>query len=564
MPEGYIKTQPDPKWWMEQIQSGKAYRKRWAYESEWDKWASYYRGEWKGGVLPVQVFYSMLRALVPRVYFRNPKVSIVPTIPGFLNMAFAQLLQRIDNKLIHNIGLKGEIKDGVPDTFLKGTMVLKLGFGSLFAHSPRAGEAAPVGRRGERFEYHAKVFDKMPWVFRVHPGNFIVPDGLRRLRESRWCAEWMRRPKDDVIRDPRLDVRRDISASNLEGTNSMNGRPVEMVDLIEIHDLKFQKVIVLVPNAQHDAQVALFGDDVLATRRLPYFESIFSPDPDHFWGLPDAQILEPYQLEKNETRTLMMKYRRANIAKLVAKRGAITEQEAAKLVGEDVAAVIFKENDDPIDKLNPADMPGSLIAHDGVLTQDTREAVGFSRNQLGEFQSRRGDTSATEAAEVAAASDIRVDERRDILADMLTELITEMHEIIFQFWDEVDVIEVMGPGGVPVWVQMRPSQLRHGRYQVRVNPDSTGYKTLDKRENKAFAVYEILKANPLIDPIKLTRYLLTEIEGVELDDLMRALPPPQGGGPVGPIDPFQFAGLLQQGVRDVSSGRAQPLAALGG
>ena len=56
--------------------------------------------------------------------------------------------------------------------------------------------------------------------------------------------------------------------------------------------------------------------------------------------MPDAQVMEPYQLERNEIRTQNMKHRRVALAKLFAKRGVITPDEAAKLFSEDVGALV--------------------------------------------------------------------------------------------------------------------------------------------------------------------------------------------------------------------------------
>jgi len=68
----------------------------------------------------------------------------------------------------------------------------------------------------------------------------------------------------------------------------------------------------------------------------------------------------------------------------------------------------------------------------------------------------------------------------------------------------------------------------------------------------------MLKANPLIDPIKLTQFLLTELEGVELDDLMRQMPPVQNGQQGGVLDIGQYAGLIQNGVQQLAGAPGAP------
>src|ERR1043165_6439055 len=98
--DGYKKGQPDVGWWKQQLIAGVAYRKRYTHQDEWTKWKKYYRARWPTNVLPVNLFFKMTRTVVPRIYFRNPSISIQATKPGLEQQVFAQLIERIDNKLI--------------------------------------------------------------------------------------------------------------------------------------------------------------------------------------------------------------------------------------------------------------------------------------------------------------------------------------------------------------------------------------------------------------------------------------------------------------------------------
>jgi hypothetical protein len=553
--EGYTYGKPNTSWWLEQINAGIEYRKKYAHEGSWGRWRQYYRGQWKTGVLPVNVFFSMLRQVVPRVYFRNPAVSVTPAMPGFLNMAFARLLHRIDNKMIDQMGIKHEIKDMIPDAFLKGTGIGKLGFGAEFSPTPTGDSSAPEGSKGERYEYNSRVMDGMPWFARCCPGTIIVPDGVRRLHEARWIGHWIKRPKSDVESDPRLRGARDLPATSKAAGPESNysvRKLVDMVDLVEIRDRKYSRVFVMAPYG-HEGTVLYSGPDKLQDRRLPFFAITFNPDDEVFWGVPDAQILEPAQLERNEIRTQAMKHRRVALVKILYEKGVLSPEQAAQMVSEDVGAAIEIDGDlARIEKMQISNIPQDLVIHEGQVEHDSREVMGFGRNQMGEYQTRRGDTSATEAAAVEAGSDIRVDERRDVVADMLVEVIQEMNEVLFDEWSVEQVVDVVGPGGVPIWVRVDPALLRAGRYVVKVDPDSATQRTRQQREAKSVGIYNLLKTNPFIDPMKLTHYILHEMEGVELDDLLRAMPPVENGAQQGVLNPGQFADMLQQGMGELA------------
>ena len=279
-----------------------------------------------------------------------------------------------------------------------------------------------------------------------------------------------------------------------------------------------------------------------------FFPVVFNNDDEAFWGIPDSAIIEPQQLEINEIRTQAMKHRRAAIVKLLAERGSIKPGEIAKMTDEEVLAVIVAEDASRIKPLQVADIPQSLVPWAEQVLSDVRLLLGFSRNQAGELVPKSGDTTATEARIVQQASEIRVDERRDMVADLLVDMTRAMHEIIFSFWKQEQVIDLVGPAGVPIWVKFSGDMLKNGQYEVKVDPDSSIPQTRGMREQKAMQSYAVLKDNPLIDPYKLTQYLLRELHGVQYDDMMRGLPA-MSGTPQMPMNPDQYGQLMMNANR---------------
>jgi hypothetical protein len=478
-------------------------------------------------------------------------------MPGFLELAFSHVTNKLDNKILRQMGLKREAKMMVQDAFLFGTGIGKVGYGARYDVGMSVGrQPGGVDKKGMRVEYDSRAFSDMFWFSRVPTGNFLVQPGCRDFRGARWVGEWIQRSKQDVAEDERFDkaARENLPATKRDMADGESS--IDMVDLVEIHDKKTGQVIVIAPfggTEQEGGRVLLVEDDPFQAIAggLPYFPVQFNPDEEVFWAVSDANVLEPLQLEANEIRTQTMKHRRLAIVKLLVKAGIITPEERAKMLSEDVSAFVeVGEITGPIEhaisKMTVADIPQSLIQANGLTEQDIRETLGFSRNQTGEYQSRRGDTSATEAAIVNQASEIRVDERRDVMADMIEEVIQTINPMMFELWTGEQVEQLVGPGGAAVWVRFNPSQLQYGHYVVRVDAESAQPRTTQQREAKAVAVYNILKTNPMIDPEVLTRYLLTEMGGVELDDLMRALPsaPGQQGG--APLNIGQFADQLRQ------------------
>jgi hypothetical protein len=561
---GYVKGKPDPAWWISQIRQGIAFRKKFARENKWDTWRNYYRGNWVSGTLPVNLFFRMMRTTVPRIYFRNPSISVTANKPGPEQQAFSQLIERIDNKLIRTMQVKQQIKRIVQNCFMFGTGIGKLGFGAQFTPTPDLGETINPHSGDEIFEYNMNIRDNMPWFLSVHPGHFIVPAGLMNYEDTRWVANWIQRPLHDVQSDPRLKHTANLKASAERVTGAQNqpmlqgGDKPDMVDLVEIRDAKFKKVILLAPFATD--KVLLEDDDEMQLNgRLSYYPAVFNDDDEVFWGVADSQILEPQQLELNEIRTLEMKHRRLSIAKILAKRNSLKQEEIERLLSEDVLAVVQVDGElSDIETRMVSEIPMALRQAGVEVMNDVRENLGFSRNQSGNFSESGGRHSATEAQIVAQAAEIRVDERKDMIADILVNMFEDLHKVIFDKWNEEQVVSISGPNGLPVWVAFKPAMLKAASYDLNIDPDTAMPMTQAARTERANGVYNVLKDNPLIDPEQLTKYYLHELHGVQFDNMMRSLGQTfgqgQGQNPDQPLSTEQYVQMLSQNQQQKGSG----------
>ena len=558
---GYIQGKPDVSWWLDEVRQGIEWRDKITHRKKWDEWRRYYRGEFPQGVLPVNLYFRMLRSIVPQVYFRNPSISVIATKPGMEQQLFAQLIERIDNKLIRTMGVKQAMKRATQTTWMFGTGAVKLGYGAEFTPSPEMFNTeapADVQTKMTRYvEYNSQVAANMPWLMSVHTGNLIVPRYLAAYEDTPWVGMWIKRPIDDIQSDPRLKHTSTLKSSTGRGLSSLRETRTrenpDEIDLIEIRDRRTRKIMLLAPFATD--RVLYFGDDELQNNNRPNIYPIsFNQDDEYFWGVPDSYILEPQQHEINEIRSLVMRHRRISLLKLLYKKGAIDHAELEKLLNGDVMAAVQITGDlSDIDTVQLGTIPDSLFAADAQIQQEVRDVMGFSRNQAGEYQSNKSHNAPTaaEARIVQAASGIRVDERRDMLADVLVDVFEDTNQLVFNKWSDEEVVQVMGPEGVPLWVQFKPAMLQAAKYELTIEPDSTIPETKDVRQQKAGQVYSVLKDNPLIDPTMLTRYFLREMHGVQYDNMMRQMYANAAAGlpgstPETPMGPEQLMQMIMQ------------------
>lgn len=542
--EGYTNGRPDVAFWLRQVRLGIEYRKLCAYEEKWGRWRNYYRGLWNPRVQPSNLFFKMIRTTVPRIYFRNPSVSITSRRPGLEHHLLAQLLERTDNQLFTQMGLKKQIKKMVQDNFMFGAGIGKLGFGSQFQAAPETTTTtqAPLVRGKEALEYNILVQPNMPWFLRNAPGCFVIEPGAEDKDAARWDCYVVRRPLADVNSDPRLKNVGDLGPTEhksiLRSSYEQMRTPVDMIDLYEIRDRKTGKVFIITPSLNE--RTLLFDDDYFFRQGIDVTNTlIFNNDDENFWGIPDAQILEPNQLEINDIKTVKALHRRLSLLKILYKKGTIKQEQLDNMLNGEVGATVEVEGDlnNSVKPMQAGDVPQALTQAEYEVLQEVRESLGFSRNEFGEFKPGSHSPTATEVDNVKAASEIRVDERRDMIADMLTKVASDIHPIIFNHWTREQVIDIVGPYGVPLWITFQPTMLKRGSYVVKVDPDTSVPETKDLRMAKAMKVYEMLKTNPLIDPILLTKYLLRELHGVSFDDMM---PDMAGGMGLTPENPMQL------------------------
>lgn len=556
--------------WKDAIRMGIRYRQVYGRSKQWQTFKQYYRGYFTSGTVPVNIIYAIGRSLIPQIYFRNPRVSVIGMKPGYAPHAL--VLERIDNHLIRETGLKKQLKSMALDTYLCGRGPGILGYDSEFGYNPEfaadeiAGDGSLTGfsESGKKIEYNYNVYPGMPWFLRCNPMDFIVPWGTHEWGEAPWYAFRKMRPLRDIEEDPKYSNKANLKGpyrTRLENSDGDASKilqedfKVEFVELWEIHDQRTGKVMAL--TLDHDKFLRDEFDELqldgLNARVLG-----FNEDTDYFWWTPDARLIEQQQLEMNDIRTMARLHRRVGLLKVLYDKNMVKPEELAKLLDGDPKAAVAIDSGSAGDirkavALFQSHVPPDLGIAAREVREDVREIIGFSRNQMGSFEESSGRRSATEAEIVKAASMIRIDERRDIMADMLTDVMRGYNQMIFKFWSTERVVDIVGEDGMRYWVRFTGREIK-GEFAYKINPEeslpmSQGTKRLDTQE-----FIKMVSQIPGADVQYLISQYATTFDWLDPRQIFKNLSPGEGPGR-SPEKAMLFGDLMRIGSQGISQNK---------
>jgi hypothetical protein len=516
--------------WMTQIKSGLEYRKKYSVKDKWETYRKYYRGQWAESIVPINKIFSYGRMLIPRVYFRAPRVTVTASRPDLI--WHAKVVEALDNLLIKELMLKQTLKMSALDCYLCGIGAIKLGYDSEFGYIPEqsvtdGGETVTqqsTTEEGERIEYHETIKPGMPWALRVRPDDVIVPWGSSDAQSLPWVAHYILRPLDDVKQDQKYRNTADLQgtraptmgedARTKESFRPRNEREkgITYCELWEVRDCKTKQILVF-----SEDKLLMSVPDALQTQEgIPWEFVVFNPDPEYFWPIPDTHIIAPQQEELNATSTQTSRHRAISLVKFLYKQNALDKEELAKMLSGEVGpAVAVKE----VETLASAVMilqphiPPDLYTDMQSQIQSMREELGFSQNQEGSFSPYHGKT-ASESMIVAESFEARVDERKDIMSDVLVRIIRKWNWFLFQFWSESKVVQIVSPEGEPAWVQYTGDQLK-GDYMLSIDADSGMPVSRALKQQLSGEMFKALNGDQLIDQVLLRQIVLESFSMID-------------------------------------------------
>lgn len=545
----------EPEDWIDEIDLGLKFRREYGVESSWGPLeALFYNQEKSALAAGPNIVYSTGDSLISNLCVPNPTILVKPK--RLDSVMGARMVEREDNSLIKECRIRAAVDRALLHVYLHGKGVLKIGYDSEWGFDPTkdiGGQKNPQGMtlmqydpKFNRMEFDSDIKPGMPWVRAVPPHDIVVPYGTTDLRDAAWIAHRVLRHIDFVRVDPRYRARdleptlsrRDFVRSYQKtlqihrlGTEmgvrynmTDQSEALEYVELWEIHDKRTGRIFVVCDS--HD-KFLRNEPDALQLNGLPFVDMSLVPRSRAFWTTPDALYVRSHQKELSDIAVQKAEQRRASTLKLLYDKKLIDSTALDKLmsarigIGIPIDTTGVQEGDlrKAVMLFNPQGVNQSLYQDEASVRAAALESSGMSSNQFGNYDAKTH-RSATETNAVQQSSMLRLSRRGSLLRDCYTEVFEKINPIIFKFWTQPRIIELVGPNGQPYWVAATGEDMR-GNYTIEVGMSSEPEMSKQSRQQMAVAMYQNLSQDPTVDQVQLRRYLAGAFNDVEFSSIFK-------------------------------------------
>lgn len=447
--------------YVQDIDAGLEYRRIFGREAAWKKIElNYLNDPTSDTAVGPNLVYAMGDSLISALVVPDPEFVVAAERSS--GVSKAPIVESLDNSLIKKLRLKKHVDAALLSGFLYNAIILKVGYDSEFGWAPYYDVSTGkdiVGMTMTQFNKQGHRIESpdyqpgMPWVRHVLPHDFVVPWGTINLEDAPWAAHRIIRHIDYIKADKKYTNTGDLKATismedfiesylvsskdkqkvSQKGTAKYS-RKAEFVELWEIRDRMTGEVVVI--NRDYPKFLRKAPDAIQSACGMPFIAIPMNKHPRTFWSTPPAYYLGQIQKTQFDISLQAEKQRRIGVLKFLFRKGAISKENLDKLLSSDVGGAIGVETQFPLNEIIAPLQTGNSydsIQNSEYNRRDAREAIGFSRNQMGEFDASTRRT-AKEASFVAQGADLRKSKKQWLVSDLYIDIIDKVNSLCFEYW----------------------------------------------------------------------------------------------------------------------------------
>lgn len=456
----------------------------------------------------VNIVYPILKTLLPKLYFQDPKVYIKslqetievpqtqtvqdpmtgaemeqpvidpmtgePLVDQFDGVESAKIIQGQVNYNIRQAKLKSHVKMGIYDAHLGFYGAVKTGFGNNQGVQTM-GEGAPVSARED-------IDETMNYAVRMPPWD-VIPD-LSNFYAQEWTALYYSVHPLNLISDPRLQ-----NTDRIKGTAKLSesivrqrGNYLEEEDkvLTEYYEMyikpsaQFPEGVFAIISEEVDDDFLYFGPWPYESKGNPIKFLYFNPDPEGGLPIPPIRYYIAQQNQKSNLRHIAKEYvERALPFVGVDLTGCKNQSLVEKaLQSGELPKFVRTDGRNPNQVFAPVSHPnlsGDFYKFDATIDDDVSRMTGMI---TGVYPGSGQNVDLASVAKMTNSSDaIRQGELSDIVTDFLKEILNQWVDYLKEFSGMVNWTMVEGENYPREWTR---DQIRL-RTDLEIKPFSMTY-----------------------------------------------------------------------------------------
>jgi len=402
-----------------------------------------------------------------------------------------------------------------------------------------------------------------PFVEYVSPYDIYFPENARRLEESRWIAQRITLPLDEVRSNPSFKNTKDVRPDTaLESRDQELGRvdsyaTEEIYDsatIYEFYDMRTRTLTVF----QLGMDKALFKGPIPYSHRYSPFVQMrnFADGGNEIWAFGDLENVAALQEKMNEVFTEQVDNMRRSGNKYVAAKDTFDALARDRLESDEPDIVV--EVDVPVgqslrDILIPiprASLPADVYNAQAKFEDAMRQILGINDFQAGGVGADR--MSAYAAAVVDGVATLRAKDKQQSVEKAAAQIFNILIRLCQEFMEDSTAIRLVGANG-GVWADV-DSAVLSGEFDMRVEGGSLSASNPAVRQARAMEMLGTVV--PVLggmgyDTEPALRHIIRDL-GYDPDQFMirpEAVPAPEAPGQAGlpaqaPALPPELAGAL--------------------
>ena len=430
-------AQKDPKritasQWMKRINRSLKFRDQVRDDQNWKRIHEEYKGKYRvnaGGVQspPINLVYGYVETAIPRIYFRDPHMSVNPK--GAQSVMGAKILEMSLSYIFREINLKLQVLRTLKDGFLVGHGWLKFGFigttGETECEAPD--EASEYIKDEEIFVAYVPYEDVV----------FDVTLSQDPPHDCQWIAHRIIRPLADIKADPKYvntgRLRGNVKLRDARGEKAddlLKDSDQDLFEFWEVHDKVTNAIYVVCDQTDKYLRE---GPNTYQMKGFPFSMLKFNGVPGEPYPLSDIYIIEAQILERVKLRAAQINHIKRWSRQLSVEEGAMTKEEMEKFAqGVDGTVTQRKRGSQPPAPIEYADIQKESFQIDGLIQQDIDAVIGQNETERG--GAAKTDTNTKfELQSQQAGTSVRQASRQDVLEEFLEEVAMKVISLVKQF-----------------------------------------------------------------------------------------------------------------------------------